>query len=186
MAATHFNILAWRISWTEEPGGLQSTGLHRIRHDWSNLACTHILNTYLFWDHSILQFLSFLFSSLPSSPLSFCFFLSPFLKKKKKISFFPVMGSFLKISLEIYQSAICINWTQLQTLKSSQSIDTVRSDEGLVVKFALSLWRPRFNPWSGNQEPTSLTMWQNKKKKKKKEIWWARKKIWNKYFMEIL
>ena len=87
MAATDFNILAWRISWTEEPGGLQSTGLHRIRHDWSNLACTHILNTYLLRDQSILQFLSFLFSSLPSSPLSFCFFLSPFLKKKKKKDF---------------------------------------------------------------------------------------------------
>ena len=27
---THSSILAWRISWTEEPGGLQSTGLQRI------------------------------------------------------------------------------------------------------------------------------------------------------------
>ena len=26
--------------WTEEPGGLQSVGLHRVRHDWSDLACT--------------------------------------------------------------------------------------------------------------------------------------------------
>ena len=31
--ATHSSILAWRIPWTEEPGGLQSTGSHRIRHD---------------------------------------------------------------------------------------------------------------------------------------------------------
>ena len=31
--ATHSSILAWRISWTEEPGGLQSTGLQRVRHD---------------------------------------------------------------------------------------------------------------------------------------------------------
>ena len=31
--ATHSSILAWRISWTEEPGGLQSTGLQRIGHD---------------------------------------------------------------------------------------------------------------------------------------------------------
>ena len=31
--ATHSNILLWRIPWTEEPGGLQSTGLQRIRHD---------------------------------------------------------------------------------------------------------------------------------------------------------
>ena len=31
--ATHSTILAWRISWTEELGGLQSTGLQRDRHD---------------------------------------------------------------------------------------------------------------------------------------------------------
>ena len=31
--ATHSNILAWRISWTEEPGRLQSIGSHRVRHD---------------------------------------------------------------------------------------------------------------------------------------------------------
>ena len=30
---THSIILAWRIPWTEEPGGLQSVGLQRIRHD---------------------------------------------------------------------------------------------------------------------------------------------------------
>ena len=31
--ATHFSILAWRIPWTEEPDGLQSTGLKRVGHD---------------------------------------------------------------------------------------------------------------------------------------------------------
>ena len=31
--ATHSSVLAWRIPWTEEPGGLQSTGSHRVRHD---------------------------------------------------------------------------------------------------------------------------------------------------------
>ena len=36
--ATHSSILAWRIPGTEEPSGLPSMGLHRIRHDWSNLA----------------------------------------------------------------------------------------------------------------------------------------------------
>ena len=30
--ATHFSILAWRIPWTEELGGLQSVGSQRIRH----------------------------------------------------------------------------------------------------------------------------------------------------------
>ena len=31
--ATHSSILAWRIPWTEESGGLQSTGLKRVRYD---------------------------------------------------------------------------------------------------------------------------------------------------------
>ena len=30
---THSSILAWRIPWTEEPGGLQSTGSQRVGHD---------------------------------------------------------------------------------------------------------------------------------------------------------
>ena len=33
--AAHSSILAWRIPWTEEPGGLQSTGSQRVRHDWA-------------------------------------------------------------------------------------------------------------------------------------------------------
>ena len=41
--ATHSSILAWRILWTEEPGGLQSMRPHRVRHDWrdSMHACTN-------------------------------------------------------------------------------------------------------------------------------------------------
>ena len=31
--ATHSSILVWRISWTEEPGGLPSMGSHRVGHD---------------------------------------------------------------------------------------------------------------------------------------------------------
>ena len=33
--ATHSSILAWKISWTEEPGGLQSMGSQRVGHDWA-------------------------------------------------------------------------------------------------------------------------------------------------------
>ena len=36
--ATHSDILAWRIPWTEEPGGLRSMGLQRVGHDWT----THV------------------------------------------------------------------------------------------------------------------------------------------------
>ena len=34
--STHFSILAWRIPWTEEPGGLQSMALQRLRHEGTN------------------------------------------------------------------------------------------------------------------------------------------------------
>ena len=37
--ATHSSILAWRIPWTEEPGGLPSNGSHRVEYDGSNSAC---------------------------------------------------------------------------------------------------------------------------------------------------
>ena len=33
--ATHSSIFAWRIPWTEEPGGLLSMGSHRVGHDWA-------------------------------------------------------------------------------------------------------------------------------------------------------
>ena len=30
---THSSMLSWKIPWTEEPGGLQFIGMHRVRHD---------------------------------------------------------------------------------------------------------------------------------------------------------
>ena len=36
--ATHSSVLAWRVPGTGEPGGLLSTGSHRVGHDWSDLA----------------------------------------------------------------------------------------------------------------------------------------------------
>ena len=42
VVATHSNILAWKLPWTEEPGRLQSMGWQRVRHDWtqqSTLSC---------------------------------------------------------------------------------------------------------------------------------------------------
>ena len=43
--AIHSSILAWRIPWREEPGRLQSIGLQRVGHDWSNLVCTHTVSS---------------------------------------------------------------------------------------------------------------------------------------------
>jgi len=42
--ATHSSVLAWRIPWTEEPGGLQSLASQRVRHDWSHWALMHTVH----------------------------------------------------------------------------------------------------------------------------------------------
>ena len=49
---THSSILSRRIPWTEEPGGLQSIGLHRVRHNRSNLALTH---THIYHAHPCMK-----------------------------------------------------------------------------------------------------------------------------------
>ena len=40
--ATHSSILPWRIPGTEAPGRLQSTGLHKVGHDWARSTAQHI------------------------------------------------------------------------------------------------------------------------------------------------
>ena len=44
--AAYSSILAWRIPWTEEPGGIQSLGLQRVGHDW-------VTNTFFHFHRSI-------------------------------------------------------------------------------------------------------------------------------------
>ena len=47
--ATHSSIVAWRSPWTEEPGGLQSTGSQIVRHDWvTNVWLMGKLCTFIF------------------------------------------------------------------------------------------------------------------------------------------
>ena len=52
--ATHSSILAWKILWMEEPGGLLSIGSHRVGHDLSDLACMHALEKEMATHSSIL------------------------------------------------------------------------------------------------------------------------------------
>ena len=40
--ATHSSVLAWRIPGIGELGGLPSVGLHRVGHDWSELAAAYV------------------------------------------------------------------------------------------------------------------------------------------------
>ena len=46
--STHSSTLAWKIPWTEDPGGLQSMGLQRVGHDWAtSLSLSRLLITFL-------------------------------------------------------------------------------------------------------------------------------------------
>ena len=74
--APHSSTLAWRIPWTEEPGGLSSMGLHRVGHDWSDLAAAAAafrskltLSWYLcmVWGKGLKVFFGMWVSSCPST-----------------------------------------------------------------------------------------------------------------------
>ena len=65
--ATHSSILAWRIPWTEEPGGQQSMGLQRVRHDLGAKTATTTQN--VFCKEGVREFESF-FKSLEKKRLS--------------------------------------------------------------------------------------------------------------------
>ena len=68
--ATHSSTFAWRISWTEKPGGLQSMGLQRVGHDWAS-------NTLIYfkkWKYDASNFV-LLFSRLMWLFMMFCGFI---------------------------------------------------------------------------------------------------------------
>ena len=52
--ATHSSTLAWKISWTEEPGGLQSMGSLRVGHDRSNLAAVYMARLLVLYSSFLL------------------------------------------------------------------------------------------------------------------------------------
>ena len=56
--ATHSSVLAWKIPWTEESGGLHSIGSYRIRHNKSDLACMLSINGNSIAIIIVIQFIS--------------------------------------------------------------------------------------------------------------------------------
>ena len=57
--AIHSSILAWRIPWTEEPGGLQSRGSQRVRHDLATKR--HTLNPVIGKHLGVFEYVNLLF-----------------------------------------------------------------------------------------------------------------------------
>ena len=60
--ATHCSILAWRIPWTQEPGGLQSIGSHRVRHDRIDLALLYTRIKFVSFSPVNLSWVNFIIS----------------------------------------------------------------------------------------------------------------------------
>ena len=59
--ANHCSILAWRIPWTEEPGGLQSMSSQRVGHDWACIRASSVGSLVLiscYWWHMRLSYMS--------------------------------------------------------------------------------------------------------------------------------
>ena len=50
------SVLAWKILWTGEPGKLQFMGLQRVRHNWSNLARTSLILSFLIYKRVYIVF----------------------------------------------------------------------------------------------------------------------------------
>ena len=68
--ATHSSVLAWRIPGTREPGGLPSVGLHRVGHNWSDLAVAFLLVIFLILKYiSKGRFNSKIFSNILNSKI---------------------------------------------------------------------------------------------------------------------
>ena len=96
--ASHSSTFAWKISWTEEPGGLQSMGSQRVGHDWATslplFSLSHFLSLWtfyvlglwlylwIFWGFSEeferQSFLSLVSGGQRSKLLKFCYFLAIF------------------------------------------------------------------------------------------------------------
>ena len=73
---THSRILDWRISWSEEPGGLQSIGLQRVGPDWRDWTRMHAsllsLKLYFWWNKNFTFSYDRLLQHLVSLTLGIC------------------------------------------------------------------------------------------------------------------
>ena len=97
--ATYSSFLAWRVRWTEEPGGLQSIGSQRVGHDWAtqqqaqcNAVFLQVFFKLLSWDFS------FSCSNLALPPQASCYLgisfpfprlMAPFMDRRSLVCFLP-------------------------------------------------------------------------------------------------
>ena len=99
--APHSSTLAWKIPWREEPGGLQSMGSLRVRHDWSDLAAAAAD------DDNLAQLDKMIWSHLDSA-VSFTAFFQIF--KMGELFFLPIL--YLKNALIYFCSCTYLETTE--------------------------------------------------------------------------
>ena len=69
--AVYSNTLAWRIPWTEEPGGLQSMGSQRLGHDWATNTTQRLSNKHVRIKHNTFHY-SWKFNTHFKGSLKWC------------------------------------------------------------------------------------------------------------------
>ena len=140
--ATHFSILAWRIPWTEEPGGLQFMGSERVGHYWVEIqlptaALCGFRFIHCFWVHvsqfsSISRFqsrklegkwkLSFVLPQVPSPP--------PHHPMKTSLLAFALLHSVLKgqicLLLQVFPDTLLLHSTPLCCFSSFWAISGLK------------------------------------------------------------
>ena len=67
--AIHSSTIAWKIPWTEGPGGLQSMGSQRVGHDWTT-SCSHSSTLYLYPVPTLRSYLHIVDSACNFKPVS--------------------------------------------------------------------------------------------------------------------
>ena len=160
--ATQSSILAWRIPWTEESGGLQSTGSQRDGHNWATNTFTfHIFkkNTALKWTNYLVLGWSFLTEHyLAPMKLSTNAFSSLIPSKQRKPTWWMEVG-------EGGREAVCrLNHTLSGFLSSSQ-LSILQRCSGYVIwnsAYTSSMKMLMFQNHGGLLRLTSQPMWEGK------------------------
>ena len=173
--ATYSSILAWKTPWTQESGGLQSMGSHRIGHDWatsltlsnivqgaiyiSALPTATLANLIYLGIHHVFNRAFFFF--LPKNTIQLylihCFYISRFylffeiqMKIELKVSFMrkPSMGSILiqmPLLLELFNSLVIYHLAFVGFPHSTFLFQSVFQGRDTV----LTTLHPRFSTMSG-------------------------------------
>ena len=111
--AAHFRILAWRIPWKEEPGGVQSMVSQRVRHNWASNTFTLSID----WKFQI-----------EVTDNSQIYYIKMFLLQRQPKNCFRVLEKYVSVFTESQKNLNCINYdTTLSVLRNNYH--TLESDD---------------------------------------------------------